>query len=336
MARKYLLPEQGHFYKANLHAHTNRSDGLADPETVKEVFRELGYSVVAYTDHNIMLDYSWLCDEEFVALNGVEFDVNGKYHPDWANLETCHFCMIALEPDNLKVVCWHRKDYLYAHAVEYRDQVQYYEDQPDYIRRYTGECISDMMKTGRESGFFVTYNHPTGSLENYTHYINYHHMHAMEIYNNYEEYNPRVYDDMLRSGKRIYCIGSDDSHNYPEKYSDCGGSWTMIKAEKLDYRTITDALIKGHFYATQGPEIYELYVEDGMMHVVTSDAVKILFTSGNRRSVWNYPEKGEKFMNHASYRLYDDNIYVRITIVDERGRSASTNAYFIDEILEKQ
>ena len=331
--RKYLLPKEGQIYKANLHSHTNRSDGSASPETVKEVYKELGYSIVAYTDHDIMLDYNYLTDETFLALNGVEFDVNGKGTPDWANMETCHFCMIALAPDNLKQVCWHRTDYLYAHAVEYREQVQFYEDEPDYIREYTGECISDMMKIGREHGFFVTYNHPTGSMENYLHYTNYHNMHAMEMYNGAEEYNPRVYDDMLRAGEHIYCVGGDDNHNRPTKYSGCGGSWTMIKADRLEYRTITKALEAGHFYATQGPEIYELYVEDGVLFVRTSEAVSILFTSGNRRSKRYYPEERERFLTKASYKLYEDNIYIRVTVVDERGRTASSNAYFVDEIL---
>ena len=54
--------------------------------------------------------------------------------------------------------------------------------EPDYIREYTHECISDMMKKGRENGFFVTYNHPDWSLENYSDYMGYNHMNAMEIF----------------------------------------------------------------------------------------------------------------------------------------------------------
>ena len=33
--RKYLLPEGGNFYKANLHCHTVLSDGAMTPEEVK-------------------------------------------------------------------------------------------------------------------------------------------------------------------------------------------------------------------------------------------------------------------------------------------------------------
>ena len=33
--KKYLLPESGNFYKANLHCHTTVSDGSMTPEEVK-------------------------------------------------------------------------------------------------------------------------------------------------------------------------------------------------------------------------------------------------------------------------------------------------------------
>ena len=34
--KKYLLPENGNFYKANLHCHTTVSDGNWTPEEVKK------------------------------------------------------------------------------------------------------------------------------------------------------------------------------------------------------------------------------------------------------------------------------------------------------------
>ena len=39
LMRKYLLPEGGNFYKANLHCHTVLSDGKKTPEEVAELCR---------------------------------------------------------------------------------------------------------------------------------------------------------------------------------------------------------------------------------------------------------------------------------------------------------
>ena len=109
--RTYLLPKNGAFYKANLHCHTTVSDGHLTQEEVKAAYREKGYSVIAYTDHNVMIPHDDLNDENFLALNGYEVDVSQGGTP-----KTCHMCLIALYPDNLTQVCWHREKYLKKNA----------------------------------------------------------------------------------------------------------------------------------------------------------------------------------------------------------------------------
>ena len=336
--KTFLLPPSGQFFKANLHSHTNCSDGRLSPAEVKNVYKAMGYSIVAYTDHNIMLSHAELNDKDFLALNGYEIDVTEPPKDDMDEWKICHFCLIALEPDNLKQVCYHRSAYLHVGSTrKYEHLLQYDPDEPDYVRHYTPECISDMMKRGREAGFFVTYNHPTWSCESYPQYINYHNMHAMEIMgfchisSGYSEYNGRVYDDMLRAGKHIYCIAGDDNHNFHTPGTrkwDSGGAWTMIKADRLDYRTITKALEDGHFYASEGPEIHALWVEDNRIHIETSAVEKIDFMYGTRTSNCLWAEEGES-ITEASAPIAPRNRYVRIIVKDHRGRQAFTNAYFI-------
>ena len=38
-------------YKANLHCHSNLSDGRLTPEELVRAYREQGYSILAITDH---------------------------------------------------------------------------------------------------------------------------------------------------------------------------------------------------------------------------------------------------------------------------------------------
>ncbi len=184
--RKYLLPEAGAFYKANLHCHSTVSDGRLSPEEAKNVYKKKGYSVVAFTDHDVLVPHPELADEGFLPLNGYEMEVNEEKERRFR--KTCHMCLIAIEPDNLKQVCFHRSMYMVGNGDDYLDEIQYDENEPDYIREHTHECVSDMMKKGRENGFFVTYNHPTWSLENYSDYMGYDHMNAMEVFNNECEY----------------------------------------------------------------------------------------------------------------------------------------------------
>ena len=334
---KYLLPKEGQFYKANLHSHSTVSDGCLTPEEMKKAYAEHGYSIVAYTDHNVLISQNHLTDENFLALNGYELNAAGE------NGQTCHMNFIALDPDNLTQVCYHRSKYLFRNAVNYRDQVKFDESLPDYERVHTPEKISEMMQMGRNGGFFVTYNHPSWSLEEPWQYTNYHGMHAMEIHNTgcirsgYLDYNEKEYDLILRAGERIFCIAADDNHNgYPldSPLTDSFGGFTMIKAEKLDYKTVTDAMLAGHFYASQGPEIYDLWIEEEMLHITCSPAEKIVLSGTARIMEYEYAQPGQK-LTGAVLPIHREHKYIRVTVIDEKGKRANTNAYFLDELFKE-
>lgn len=338
--KKYLLPEGGQFYKANLHCHTTLSDGKCTPEEIKEAYKAHGYSVVAFTDHDILVPHPELSDEDFIPLNGFEVEINKKCDR-WPETKTCHICFIAKDPENFTQPCYNEA-YLFGNAPSNKHLVKFDENEPPYKREYSPEGVSDIMKKCRDKGFFVTYNHPTWSLERYPDYIGYEGMHAMEIVNfgcvstGFEEYNSRVYEDFLQTGKRIFATATDDNHNYApfdSSYSDSFGGFTMIKAEKLDYKSITDALFAGNFYASMGPEIYELWYEDDCVHIICSDAVKIELNTCLRANRVYYNKNVGETVNEAIFKIDPKEIYFRITVYDKEGKRASTNAYFLDEIL---
>lgn len=332
--KKYLLPQDGQFYKANLHCHSTYSDGAMTPEEIKKLYKDNGYSIIAFTDHDILIPHPELADDDFLPLNGYEMEINESYVEAFNVVKCCHMCLIALKPDNLTQVCYHRTNYLFGNAPKYRELVKYDEALPDYVRKYTHEGISEMMRLGREGGFFVTYNHPAWSLEDYSDYIGYNNMNAMEISNyvcivaGYPDYNEKEYDDMLRAGKRIYCIAADDNHN---DYNSCG-SFTMINANKLEYQAVTDSLVNGKFYSSEGPLIHELWFEDGTLYVRCSEAASIRMNTGSRNSKMKRNLDGSA-VTEASFSVKKEYGYVRITVTDRQGRHANTNAYFTDELF---
>lgn len=336
--KKYLLPKDGNFYKANLHSHTNVSDGAFCPQDVKKAYLEHGYSIVAFTDHDVLMPHYDLNDENFLALHGYEMELNDP-NPHWPHNVTCHMCLIALEPDNLTQVCWNKDINCIGKGNNYKHLVKFHGEDNFYYE-HKHECINEIMKQGAKHGFFVTYNHPAWSLENYEDYSGYEYMTGFEIMNygccfsGYNDYNPQVYDDLLRLGRRIPCIAGDDNHNWLDPnlpVSDSFGAWTMIKAEKLEYRTITKALKDGNTYVSQGPEIKELWYEDGVLHIETSPAKSIAFTTAVRHTK-NVMDFHKNPVDNASWEVPKDAIYVRVTVTDFEGNHACTNAYFMDEL----
>ncbi len=340
--KKYLLPKEGQFFKANLHSHSTFSDGALTPEEMKAAYKAQGYSIIAYTDHDLMFHHRQLNDDGFLALSGFEIYANQeKQEGDtYDDIKVCHICFVALRPDIEYQVCFHRTKYI-EHNIPIWDQAAYDPSIPDFEREYTPECINEMMRLGRQNGFFVTYNHPDWSLEGANEYLKYNNMHALEIINGscfaggYDIHNPWVYDEMLRSGKHIFCIAGDDNHNRRKEdpMYDSFGGFTMIKAEKLDHTLIGEALLNGDFYCSQGPLIDELWLEDNKVHITSPSACRITFNTGRRHSA--VKQQCADGPMHAEFELWGEkDKYFRLTVTDSRGRHAYTNAYFLDTLTD--
>ena len=340
--RKYLISEKGKFYKANLHSHSKHSDGQFKPEVMKEYYMKNGYSIIAYSDHDIVVAHPELSDENFLALTACEYEVNGKAEDGDYPL-TCHFGAISLKEDPGNQLFWRREDELWFVKERSGHLAKFDPDEPVYERKYTPECINDMMKRLKDAGYFVTYNHPAWSQENYPIYSRYEEMDALEIMNSEAhmvagciEHDEQVYDDLLRQGKRVYCVAGDDNHAAFEPYSPWKTlykCYTMIKAEDLSYPSVAKALSNGDFYASQGPVLNALYIEDGKLCVECEPVYKIMFTA--------FPKRGkvviekDSTVTYGECELFPDNLYIRVTLVDEHGKKAFTNAYFMEDILEK-
>lgn len=334
--KNYILPENGNFYKANLHSHSTVSDGTLTPEEMKELYKSRGYSILCCTDHEIMVPHHELTDEDFLMLTGFELGFDEEKE-DFLEARVCDLCVIALDKSNITQPFFHRTKY---HNPERNNEIVFDENEPDHEREYSSDCINRAIKICREKGFFVTYNHPSWSLEHYEDYIKYSGMNAMEICNfsslidGYDEYNSKAYDDFLRKGERIFCIAADDNHNRRDpqcRMWDSFGAFTVIKADSLTYEAVAHALKKGHFYSSQGPYIHGMWLEEDKLHIECSPADKVVCTVNKRRCMSRYNEEtGE--ITHAVFELKPSDGYFRVTVIDKNGLKADTNAYFTDSL----
>ncbi len=335
--RKYLISDKGHFYKANLHCHTTVSDGDLTPGEIKELYKKEGYSIIAFTDHELLQDHSYLNDDDFLAITGYEISFCEEKEGPWKYKKNCHINCYARDPRNTRIVNYHPSNFWLCGPETYLKQEYYGEPRP---KEYSTEGVNRVIREANAHGFIVSYNHPVWSCENYEQYTAYKGLFALEIYNygsdltSGMDYVPLVYDDMLRANGRLFAISGDDNHNKKGSDRDSFGAVTMIKAEKLDYDLIISALEKGDMYTKMrySPELMSLYVEDGKAYVDCGPAKHIYMRTGSRTCI-GYHADGDEVLTHAEFDVAPDDTYIRFELVGSDGSRTATNAYFIEDII---
>lgn len=310
--RKYLLPDDKPYFKANIHAHSTVSDGRLTPLELKEAYKSKGYSILSLTDHEILKEHSELSDDEFLMLTGVEVGI--KEDREWSpDTKCCHLNLYARN--------------------------QYNTDLPGFEKEYSVKGINRIISEAKDAGFIVCYNHPVWSLEDVSVCSQYKGMFGMEIFNTgsyvggLPEQNIREYDAMLRAGSHIACVAADDCHcAYPEghRFFDMYGGWIYVAASSLTYDNIINALEKGDFYASCGPEIYELYIEDDTVKLTSSEVCEITMVTGTRKCARLAVDCETPYpITHAEIPIKRELGYVRFELTDKEGKKANTKAYFL-------
>jgi hypothetical protein len=262
--KQYLLPNTNQ-YKANLHCHSTLSDGKFTPEELKEGYKKAGYSVLAYSDHNVLVPHIDLKDECFIPITATEIDMT-EPSDNWLVARTYHFNFFSKDEN--------RREFI------------------PVKRAYSAKVANDMIKRARAEGFLAQYNHPRWSLQLPEDYLPLEELSMFEIYNTGCEkemingYGDVEYEIMLRAGKTLAPSATDDNHNgcgdFNSPYNDSFGGFTMLCMNKLEYAAVLDTIEKGNIYASTGPVIKEFSVEDGTVHVECSPCRTIALRTESR------------------------------------------------------
>lgn len=337
--KKYLLPNGNEFYKANLHVHTTVSDGAMTPEEIKKIYMEKGYSVVAFTDHEVMVPHLELTDENFVALTATEISTNNRTDCDFCYAKTYHLNIYSPDENKNCFNTFDRSKMWLEHSYQYITDEQ---ESSQHRRLYDAEDVNKVIKMANDEGCLVSYNHPVWSLQNYSDYADLKGLWGIELYNTGCARNgyfdtAQPFDDLLRKGERIFPLATDDAH----LLRDCFGGYVMISAKNLTYKSIFEALKNGDFYASTGPEFFEISINDGIVKIVTSPVAFVGLSTENRHLFAKRDE--ENLLTEVEFDIgwhldmlkqgISEHPYIRITLMDEKGNTAYSRAYFVDEFI---
>ena len=336
---KQLLPQVPRFFKACLHTHSTVSDGKLTPQQVRDAYREKGYSILALTDHSVIVEHQNLNLEDFLMLTGVEIDLDDRDDPQGAvRGRQKHLCLLSKTP---------QKNWL-----PYRDPDPIptsvpYEPLMDYAgmsREYSPENTNRIIAECNAHGYLVTYNHPCWSLEHYPDYAPLEGLWAMEYRNfgsvvqGYDENNGRVYDDFLVQGKRLMPVFADDMHYpvWPNGLPSLGKAWVMVGAQELTYESVIHALEQGDMYSSCGPQLRQLAWDGQYIHVECSPCIRIQVVTQTRAvAIAEAPELTRASLELSGWLKKSKdphNAWLRVIVTAADGSYAVSRAYFMDEL----
>ena len=107
--RKVLLDSNKNFYKANLHCHSTNSDGRMTVEELKEHYKSHGYSILAITDHEHIVDNSRFNDDDFLTITSCELGIMEFPEiplTEKRDMRICHLNLYAKDPHNIDTPCY--------------------------------------------------------------------------------------------------------------------------------------------------------------------------------------------------------------------------------------
>lgn len=235
-------------HRANLHTHTTQSDGHWSPQQTIDAYHELGYTILALTDHNA-ITYPWSDWERdpaqlgMLAIQGNELSNGhhvGSYFSDLNAGSGLRGNVAEVGKAGGLAVVFHPGRY-HPHRYKVADYVQLYRQQPHAI--------------------------------------------GIEIVNQRDRYpqDRALWDSVLTQlmpERPVWAFANDDFHT-PEHL---GRSWTLFPLPELSSQQVRKAMVSGAFYSvardltrspaatdeTAPPSIRAITVRD---NTITIDAV---------------------------------------------------------------
>lgn len=114
----------------------------------------------------------------------------------------------------------------------------------------------------------------------------------------------------------------------------------MVGAKDLNYDSVIEALEKGDFYMSCGPEITDVYMEGNVLKVACSDAQRINLESHGRMAkvviADDVPLQEAEFDLENFFSQVDrndPNVYVYVTVTASDGSYATTRAFYLNELI---
>jgi len=239
----------GEYYKAQLHAHTQESDGKIAVADLIKSYKKKDYNFLAITDHNKITINKDFDEESFITISGEELTIINPFWPLGRHLNR-----------------------LFINSKTNKNRLQ------DVDKILDGEGINIINHPATISGL-GTQRWDIDFL------LNLNNISFIEIANHFskESSNIKYWHILLNKygyQKPIWALAVDDAH----RLEDIDQNWIMVKTNNISANELKDALKRGSFYGTQGPKA-NFNVQDNIITVNLDKEYEIKFINAGKKVV---------------------------------------------------
>ncbi|UCG83399.1 MAG: hypothetical protein JSW38_00825 [Dehalococcoidia bacterium] len=263
--------------KCNMHTHTTESDGIDDPDDVIAAYNDLGYTVLALTDHDLGVVYNpdttwpwsrWGKDPQTLGMIGIEGNELTQFHKH-------HF--VSLYSDYASTGSTDEGDWL--NDIQELDGLAYIChpywhvdcDIPLYLLDKGLAWYEEILSTYPSLLGIEVYNGGSRSESRYD-----------------TDYNLELWDDILvdlLDERQVWGFASDDLH----EPNDINKGYCVLLVDQVSDEKVREAIVEGRFYFSHRyidgppcPQISSINIneESGTITIEATDYDGIKWISG--------------------------------------------------------
>ena len=284
----------GNWYKGNTHIHSTASDGGKNFDELAQMYAGAGYHFLFRTDH-------WVASHvaadpltyPLLWLDGIELDGEDQ--------TGAVFHVVAIGSFN-------------------------------GMQKEMG-LVKGMQVARAQNGLLIL-AHPQWMGTSFADALRWH-FDGVEVYNhvcrwlNGKGDGGAQWNAMLEKFPNTLAFAVDDAHLRPE-HPGWNGGWIMANAATCTTKDILEALRKGNYYSSCGPEFHTIQW-DGEQVRFQSSPVAFARLVGPGYNGYRTGSFDGKLLTEASFTIPQDWPYVYLEIEDSQGRRAWSNPLFIQD-----
>ncbi len=235
-------------FKANFHTHTTNSDGRMNPQTVVDTYHQLGYDILAITDHN-EVTYPWT---NFTAIE-----------PSTTSLNRMESAPEAMPED----LIYENRDPAALGMIDIQsNELSRHHHMGSFFNDHNGTTTEEesLQATAAKNGITMLY-HPgryqqrNPEIYNLQWYLdaygNYDHLFGLEVYNQGDRYpnDRRMWDSILTvmmPDRPVWGYSNDDMHSLNQ----LGRNWTELILPELTHESVRHGMVNGLSFFVYAPE----------------------------------------------------------------------------------